>query len=640
MTGVTMEPEQMPIPRRTLADETQRDEFQNKQSRREVTHDQVPNVNRSVRDLIASARRTHEGQRFQIGSLGAWSMSLLSAALLWACFTPVNASPLAWVALVPLLLLVRIEQRTRWMYVAVYSGSLLGQLATLQWMRLGDPTMYVAWAALAGYVALYAVAFVAVSRVAVHRWAMPLAVAGPAVWTGLEFLRAHLMTGFAWYFLGHSQYRWLEFIQISDLIGAYGVSFVIAMSSAALALLVPHAWLIRCRLVHSSTGPVTPTGLTLGQLVQITATVCVFASTLAYGYVRRSQAAFTPGPRVALIQGNFTASLRVPAPSEQDVFLTHLRLMAQTVKEQPDVIVWPEAMFPFPLFQAPAEMTDEQLQEIAPYIKPEAWRDEWVRKTMATESLRTNAALILGVNTAVAAADRVKQFNSAAFVRPDVGLAGRYDKLHRVPFGEYVPLRESLPWLMNLTPYRDAGGLDKGEQAAVFEYGSWRMAPVICFEDTVPHLVRGIVAAGTDNDTGRELSLLVNLTNDGWFHGSSELDQHLITSVFRAVECRTPLVRAVNTGISAIIDGDGAILDPEVFIDGDARKNAPLAPRTSARDPKTGAWHRQLNAALVHTVPLDPRRSLYVRFGDWFAMVCCAGVVFVALSGLLPKAGW
>ena len=83
--------------------------------------------------------------------------------------------------------------------------------------------------------------------------------------------------------------------------------------------------------------------------------------------------------------------------------------------------------------------------------------------------------------------------------------------------------------------------------------------------------------------------------------------------------------------------GDGAILDPEVFIDGDARLNAPLAPRTSARDPKTGAWHRQLSAALVHTVPLDPRRSLYVRFGDWFAMLCCASVVFVALSVLLPK---
>jgi apolipoprotein N-acyltransferase len=307
------------------------------------------------------------------------------------------------------------------------------------------------------------------------------------------------------------------------------------------------------------------------------------------------------------------------------------------VKEQPDVIVWPEGMFPFPLLRAAEGMTDEQLHALAPYMKPESWRDEWVRKTLSTESLRTNAALILGVHAADASKDRVRQYNSAAFVRPDVGLAGRYDKLHRVPFGEYIPLRESLPWLVGLTPYRGSDGLDKGEQAAVFEYGKWRMAPVICFEDTVPHLVRGIVAAASDNESGRPVDLLVNLTNDGWFHGSSELDQHLITSAFRAVECRTPMVRAVNTGISAIIDGDGAILDPEVFIDGEARKNAPAKPRTSARDLQTGAWHRQLNAALVHTVPLDPRSSLYVRFGDWFAMLCCGGVAFAAISVWIPR---
>jgi apolipoprotein N-acyltransferase len=619
-----MAPEESTAPVPTPSSESQRDS-------------RGANVNRSVLDIIASARRTQQQRQFQTGSLGAWSMSLLSAGLLWACFTPVNASPLAWIALVPLLLLVKIEQRLSWMYVAIYGGSLLGQLATLQWMRLGDPTMYVAWSALSGYVALYAVAFVAVSRVAVHRWNMPLVAVAPVVWTGLEFARAHLLTGFAWYFLGHSQYRWLELIQISDLVGAYGVSFVIAMCSAGLALLVPHPWLIRLRLAHASTGPVTPSGLTLGQLIQLGATISLFLTTLIYGYVRRNQAEFTAGPRVALIQGNFTASLRETPPTEQDVFLTHLRLMAQTVKEQPDVIVWPEAMFPFPLFIVPPEMTDEQLHEIAPYIKPEVWRDEWVRKTLTTESLRTNAALILGMNTAIATPDRLKQYNSATFVRPDVGLAGRYDKLHLVPFGEYIPLRDSLPWLMNFTPYRDAGGLDRGTGAAVFDYGPWRMSPVICFEDTVPHLVRGIVAAGTENETGKELSLLVNLTNDGWFHGSSELDQHLITSAFRAVECRIPLVRAVNTGISAIIDGDGAILDPEVFMDGDARKNVPKPPRTSARDPQTGAWHRQLNAALVHTVPLDSRRSLYVRFGDWFALLCCAGVIFVALSTLIPK---
>ena len=115
--------------------------------------------------------------------------------------------------------------------------------------------------------------------------------------------------------------------------------------------------------------------------------------------------------------------------------------------------------------------------------------------------------------------------------------------MHRVPFGEYIPLRELLPWLGGFTPYRGDWGLTKGQGAAVFEYGKWRMAPVICFEDTVPHLVRGVVAAGSDNETGRPVDLLVNLTNDGWFLGSSELDQHLITSTFRAVECRTPLFR-------------------------------------------------------------------------------------------------
>ena len=129
MSGATMVPEEK------MATEQQSVSERQQQLSAEATRGEA-NVNRSVLDIIASARRTREVRRFQTGSIGAWSMSLMSAALLWACFTPVNASPLAWVALVPLLLLVRIEQRVRWMYTAVYGGSLLGQLATLQWMRL------------------------------------------------------------------------------------------------------------------------------------------------------------------------------------------------------------------------------------------------------------------------------------------------------------------------------------------------------------------------------------------------------------------------------------------------------------------------------------------------------------------------
>ena len=592
---------------------------------------------RSIREIIASARTIRQNTKTRVGVRGALGMSFLSGLLMWLCFTPVNASPLAWLAPLPLLLLVRIEERTRWMYGAIYAGSVISQLAMLQWMRLGDPTMYIAWAALSFYLAIYAVAFVAVSRVAVHRWSLPLVAVGPIVWTGLEYLRAHFMTGFAWYFLGHSQYRWLELIQISDVVGAYGVSFVIVTSAAALTLLVPHTWLIRLRLVLSSTGPITASGLSLSDLIQVTLAFGVFAFTLGYGYVRRAQADFKPGPRIALIQGNFVASLRHEPPSNDDVYLTHLRLNSRAVREQAQIIIWPEGMFPWPMMLPASDLTNDDLRELVPGVKPEMWRDDTVRSVLLEESQRSGAALIFGINSVEAKKNNIAQHNSAVFVRPDVGIAGRYDKMHLVPFGEYIPLAGVIPFLKSFSPYSESSGMVPGKEAAVFEYGNWRLAPVICFEDTVPHLVREIVASGSDSDRGNSIDILVNLTNDGWFHGSSELDQHLITAAFRAVECRTPLVRAVNTGISAVIDGDGAIREPDLFIDGDVRKNAEKPPRTTSRDPKTGAWHKQLNAALIHTVPLDGRRSLYVRYGDWFAMLCLIATFGSAASVFLSR---
>ena len=133
-----------------------------------------------------------------------------------------------------------------------------------------------------------------------------------------------------------------------------------------------------------------------------------------------------------------------------------------TVREQPDLIVWPEAMCPWPLLSAESGLTTEQLETLAPGVKPEAWRDNSVQKMLATESQKSGAALIMGINAGHIDHQRIHQFNSAAFLRPDVGLAGRYDKMHRVPFGEYIPLRESLPWLGSFTPYRGEWGLDKG----------------------------------------------------------------------------------------------------------------------------------------------------------------------------------
>ncbi|MDZ4684558.1 MAG: apolipoprotein N-acyltransferase [Planctomycetaceae bacterium] len=616
-----------------------------------------PPVDRSAHEIITAARtvKTHAAEQAPVR--GALVLSVISAALLWLSFMPVNWSPLAWLAPVPLLMLVRLRQPTRWMSATCYLGGLAFYLSALQWMRLGDPTMYLAWWALAFYLAASFPLTVGLCRVAVQRWSVPLVVAAPVVWVGLDFAKAHLMTGFAWYFLGHTQYRWLELIQISDVVGAYGVTAVMVLTAAAITSLIPTAWFATLKLlppgatggsfgppvssepsdhVVKSTGspkrlPVAPPTVTPSRRWPAMVAASVFVAVLAYGHVRRGQAEFTPGPRVALIQGNFVASLRIPEHDYEKQFLTHLRLTAHAVREQPDVIIWPEGMFRWPLTSANPAWSDDDLQRLAPQAPPSFWRDTSVRKTLITESQKTNAALIFGIGSFELTEQGIQQTNSAVFVRPETGLTGRYDKMHLVPFGEYLPLEETLPWLQKLTPYPPDFSLDAGKHAVVFEHKGWRMAPVICFEDTVPHLVRDVVAAGSEHESGSPVDVLVNLTNDGWFHGSSGLDQHLITAAFRAVECRTPVVRAVNTGISAIIDGDGAILDPEVFIDGDKQG------RKSARDPKTGRWHKQLNAALMHTVPLDPRRSLYVRHGDWFATLCCGLSVFIGLTAIVPR---
>ena len=178
---------------------------------------------RSVHDIIG------EGRSAPAVSRGAWGLSLLTAALCWASFTPLDWGPLGWVCLVPVLLLVRIERKTRLMYTALTISSLLGWVATLQWMRLGDAAMYPAWLALSAYLALYLPAFIGLSRVAVHRLRLPLMFAAPVVWTGLEFLRGHLMTGFPWYFLGHTQHHWVEVIQVADVFGTYGISFLMVL---------------------------------------------------------------------------------------------------------------------------------------------------------------------------------------------------------------------------------------------------------------------------------------------------------------------------------------------------------------------------------------------------------------------------
>ncbi len=594
----------------------------------------TPENEPTVKMIIASARSAP----VRGPARGAWLLSLATGILLLMSFPPLDWGPLAWVAIVPLVLLVRIPTRTKWMYRAVYGGGFAFTIIALQWMRLASAPMYAAWLALAVYVAMYFPLFVALSRVAVHRFSIPLTVAVPVVWVGLEFARAYMLTGFSWYYLGHTQYRWVELIQISDVVGAYGVSFLVAMLAACLAGLLPVSLLSRLKLlVPGEEQPLLHAERTSFSRRAISVAVCVavFAAVLGYGFVRRGQANFVEGARVALVQANVTPSIKhdPTQDSRRKIFQTHQALTGMAVEKGPlDLVVWPESSYPDRLTTASPNLSDVELQRnLPPGVLAKNWRHSGVPKHLKSISRQAGAAMIIGLVTGTLDEDGLRAFNSAAFTRPDVGLTGRYDKMHRVIFGEYIPLVEELPWMASLSPMPVQFQLSAGKSASAFEYNGMRYAPVICFEDTVPHLMRGIAKSTADPETGKPVDCFVNLTNDGWFHGSSELDQHLITAQFRCVETRTPMVRAVNTGISAIIDGDGAVVEPDDFIDGDGKG------RNSMRDPKTGRYHKQLNAVIVSTVPLDDRRSFYVAWGDWFAGSCGLMAGFVFIGGLIPR---
>jgi apolipoprotein N-acyltransferase len=261
-----------------------------------------------------------------------------------------------------------------------------------------------------------------------------------------------------------------------------------------------------------------------------------------------------------------------------------------------------------------------------------------VQQRLEEFSQSYGAAIIMGLEANVAEKHDLKTFNAAAFVRPDLGYSGRYDKIHRVIFGEYIPLRSVFPWLSDLTPFGANFGIDAGTEMKMFEYAEFRIVPMICFEDTVPHLTRRM-AAQKDSE-GRECDVLVNLTNDAWFRGSSELDQHLITGVFRSVENRVPLVRCVNGGISAFIDGNGLVREPDkilVMKEPLEGLHAEVSEVKGMRDPSTGAWRRQFNGIVFGQVPLDPRSSLYVQYGDWFAGLCLFAMLAACVTSFVLK---
>lgn len=540
---------------------------------------------------------------------------LLTSFLMWAGFFPLNQGWVAWIALTPLLLLIRSAAPNWALFLTSYFSGYVFFLAALNWMRVAHPMMVWAWIALAFYCALYFPLAAWILRRLDRSFALPFTITLPIVWISLEFLRANFLTGFPWYFVGLTQHDYLPVIQIADLGGVYAVSFVVLAANGFIFELI-------CRWSPFGAALRLPSPSSRGSLATQGAFVLLLTGgTLTYGVWRMSQADFHDGPRVALLQTNVAQDTRNARHDDgpgavvaANSIVQHTKDLTDAIlreKQNPDLIIWPETTFTEDWLEAAADAPPGDL----PTELPAGIQSR--ERLVANVAAYSRAHVLLGLNAwEFCRGGERHRFNSALLVCRGNDKCCRYDKMHRVLFGEYVPMRETMPWLQNFAPYDYDYSLAEGQRWTRFRLpttrGEFHFGVLICYEDSISQLARRYAR---EEDNEPPVDFLVNMSNDGWFNGTEEHEEHLAVCRFRAVETRRSVARAVNMGISAIIDGNG---------------------RVTALPGESWSASKKVAAAFTATVPIDNRTSWYARIGDWFVAIC-SGICLIGFVGTFVR---
>ena len=436
---------------------------------------------------------------------------ILSAVLLILSFPWFNLQFLAWFGFVPVFLVLNNKSRKQAFFLFFITG-IIFWAGVIYWLAF---VTLIGTIVLILYLALYFALFGLIIRPCTKHSTPGVLIFIPAVWVLLEYIRSHLFTGFPWALLGYSQYLNLPVIQIADITGAWGVSFFVMMVNVAIVEII---WSVRSGL----------------RTRLKSAVIWLFFFSLlisSYGYLRLCQhpQTFDRNPiRISVIQGNIPQELKWEETSRGYIFARYSDLSLQAATEKPDLVIWPEAALPVVLEEEP--LFFQRVQGLIRQIK---------------------TPLLFG---AVTQRDDL-YYNSALLVSGQGEILGRYDKLHLVPFGEYIPLKKFLRFMETIAPI---GDIERGKEYTIFKLlvqgvgGKTDFAVLICFEDLFPELSRGFVRKGA--------LFLVNITNDAWYKYSTAAGQHLQASVFRAVENKVFLARAANTGISGFISPQGKII--------------------------------------------------------------------------------
>lgn len=519
-----------------------------------------------------------------------WLAAPVSGVLMTLCLPPWDQAWLCWFALTPLIAAIWFvnepgqsaaaaaaaipeepKRRRRWFRRpsgAVWRAGLLGYTAGLvyfwsvfYWLTT---VTGVGWFVLAFYLGLYPAVW-AGFLAAVTGGAgdftrsgrnLRLAISGAAAWTALEWVRGWLFSGFGWDNLGTALHGNLVFIQIAEFTGVGGLSFLIALTNL-IAVITARRFLaeIRCRKVRPHW--------------DFSVNMALIAGVFLFGVrtLLRPARAETVPLRVAAVQPNIPQDQKLDLAFEQAVFKRLTFLTESALAWHPQLLIWPEAATVRGMFADQTNYT---------FVHQFAGRGE--------------------VNFLLGTVDRdaeMRDYNVAALLTKGGESIQIYRKMHLVPFGEYIPFRESFPlfaWIVgDLVP----SDYTPGRHPVVLRLGKPEMnvGALICFEDTLGDLARQFVLGGAQ--------LLVNVTNDGWFLQSAASRQHLANAVFRSVENRRPLVRAANTGVSAFIDPFGRITSrfDDLFAEG-------------------------VLTETIQVPPASARVTFYTRWGELFSQLC------------------
>jgi len=474
-----------------------------------------------------------------------YALASTSGVLLALSFPKFGHPALAWIALTPLLVALAGASVRQSFALGLLTG-MVYFTGTLYWITrvmavYGDLQWWVAVlinALLVAYLALFPAIFALIVRRIVVAHGPAAVMAAPLVWVTAELGRTYFLTGFPWVLLGYSQSPVLPIAQLASVFGVYGVSMLVAAVSAALALIA---------VGPPKAGPYVP----LGRYVPLCVVLLALAVVAVWGSRRAAgrEWTHTGDPiRVGLIQGNVDQGQKWDPARASAIFHEYLRMTREAIAQGAQFVLWPESSTPF-------------------YFEEDRPGAEMVR-AIARDARVT---ILFGsdqVDWRVEGNKKIpdKYYNSAFVVRPDGTTAGAYRKMHLVPFGEYVPLKELLFFAAPLV--EAVGPFSAGVDPTLLPVNGHPVSVAICYEVVYPNLIRQFVVRGSE--------LLTTITNDAWFGSTSAPYQHFAQASMRAIEEGRYLVRSANTGISGIVDPYGhvvaetRIFEPAVVV-GEAR---------------------------------------------------------------------